>query len=220
MADLMARIRLGRDRGVAALSKAGAFEPVHRGLIESVAIGPEDNVVLLGGHDLRPAMLIAPRCRLLTVLEDMPDAALIEREADLRGKGLRNVNFKWWRSGTIPTPQGTADCIISLNFIFRTKDPATAFRDLVFTSHHGCRLAICEPSSSLDGRTVRKYSREADLSMGDHRALVVWSKSAAAHRSFSREGLSSLMQQSGMKQVHVKDVLHGLALMATAVVEF
>lgn len=219
--DLVTRVRLGRDRGAGPpLAGAGVFEPAYMTAVEAAGTEAGDNVVLLGGHDLRLARWLAPRCRMLTVLEDLPDARLAALERQLRGEGLENVQCRWWRTGTIPTPQGTADRVISVNYLYRSKSPAQALRDVVFTSHHGCRVVLCEPSTSLDGRTARKYSREAELSMENHRALVAYARSAGLLRRFSREGLEALLAGAGMKEIQHREVLHGLALLATARVEF
>ena len=218
--DMLARVRLGRYRGAEPMGRAGIFAQAYRQAVEEAAPGPEDNVVLLGAHDTRPLDWISAACRSLTVLDDLSEAQMAALEGEARSRGMRNVQYKWWRTGTIPTPQGTADRIISLDFLYRSIDPATVIRDLIFTSHHGCRLVLCEPSASLDGRTARKYSREAELDMPDHQALVAYAKSAMALRRFTREGLDRLLQGSGLREVRIREALHGLALCASARVEF
>lgn len=220
VADLVARFRLGRDRGSQPLARAGIFEKAYHEALRATEAGPEDNVTLLGGHDLRPVRWLAPRCRMLDVLEDHPEDRLAALERQMKSEGLHNVRFRWWRTGTIPIPQGTADCVISVNFLYRAKRPAQVLKDVVFASHHGCRVVLCEPSTSLDGRTARKYSREAELSAEDHGALVAYARGAVLLRRFSREGLEALMAGAGLKRIQIREVLHGLALAADATVEF
>lgn len=218
--DLLTRFRLGRDRGARPVAGAGIFHKAFQDAVEPAGPGPGDNVVLLGGHDMGLVRWLAPRCRVLSVLEDLPDRELAAREREVGNEGIENVRFRWWRTGTIPTPQGTADRVISANYLYRAKSPAQTLRDIVFTSHHGCKVILCEPSVSLDGRTARKYSREAGLSAKDHDALVAYARSAGLLRRFSREGLESLLAAAGMRSIQLREVLHGLALAATASVEF
>jgi hypothetical protein len=218
-ADLVSRLRLGPSRGAEALAEAPILGQVLREAVEMAEIGPEDNVLLLGGHDQRPIPWIASRCRTLTVLEDLPDERLAALETEGRAKGLENVRLRYWRTGSIAAPQGTADRVLSLNFLYRCLDPEVVCYELTWASHHGCLVVLCEPSASLDDRTARKYSREADLSAEDHRALIRYAKIATIQRRFTHEGLTALMTRQGIKDVEVRELLHGLVLAATGRVE-
>lgn len=218
--DLIARVRLGRERGLSLLAGAGLFEEVFREAVDPGRIGDEDNVILLGGIDERPVLDLAPRCRMLEVMEDLPEDRLASLEAGFKARGHENVRVRHWRSGDIPVPQGTTDCVISMNFLYRCKDPAAAFKDIAYASHHGCRIIVIEPAASLDDRTARKYSREAELSMEDHEALVSYARSACALRRFTREGLEAMMTGAGLRDVKIREALHGLVLAAQARMEY
>jgi hypothetical protein len=217
-AEIAARIRLGRSRGLAAAGAAPLFEPVARAAAEWAAVAPDDNVLLLGAADLRPVPLIAPRCRQLLVVDDLAEDDLTRLEDEQRAAGRANVRFQWGRANVIPAPQYTTDRLVALNYVFRAREPEIVVRQMHFVSRHGSTIVCCEPSASLDGRTARKYSREAGLSMEDHRALVAYARAAAAHRAFTREGLSALLSRAGMKDVEIRELLHGLVLMARGVV--
>lgn len=220
VAGLLARVRERRARRDATMSSSRLIGRVHEEACGKLTVGPEDNVLLLGAADLRPAGRIAPLCRALTVLDDLPEGRMTALGAGPGFAGRENVRFRHWRSGGIPVPQGTTDRILSLGFLYRARDPRAIAMELVWASHHGCTLALCEPSASLDDRTARKYSREAELSMQDHEALLAYTRSATSLRRFSREGFVSLLGRAGMKSVEVGELLHGLFLLATARVEF
>ncbi|HXI03174.1 MAG TPA: hypothetical protein VNI57_08345 [Candidatus Saccharimonadales bacterium] len=219
VASLVARVRLGRGLGADCPATAGFFEKILRDAVSVAAAGSEDNVLQLG-VETRTLPWLSPVCRQVTVLDDFSEADLVRLEAQARTQGLGNVQFKWWSTGAIAAPQGTADRVLAVNFLYRSRDPEAACREIVWASHHACRVIVCEPSASLDDRTARKYSREADLDMRDHRALVAYARSAAVLRRFSREGLTALLTRSGMTGVEVREELHGLVLLAVARVEF
>lgn len=219
VADLSVRLRMGRQRGLDRLGRASIFEPVLREVVSMADVQEEDNVVLLGAADTRPAEWLAPACRRLTVVDDLPDDRLREMERGLHQRGHRNVGFQWGRAGNISTPQYTNEKVVCVNFLFRARDPGLTVKQIFITSRHGARAVICEPSASLETRTARKYSREAQLSMEDHRALVGFARAAAAHRGFTREGMESMMARSGFVDVEIRDLLHGLVVAARGTVK-
>ena len=215
---MTAKVRLGRDRGLKPLAASAVFEPVLRTVVDWADVQPDDNVVLLGASDLRPIPWIAPKCRQLVVVDDLPEEILTRLGEEHRARGFNSVRFQWGRANVIPTPQYTTDQIFSINYVYRSRHPFVVVRQMHYTSRHGTTVIVCEPSASLDSRTARKYSREAELSMEDHRALVGYARSAAAHRGFTREGLTALMARVGISGVEVKELLHGLVLAARGVV--
>lgn len=217
-ADIAARVRLGRRRGLAPLASTGLLDPVLREVVEMAEIRDDDNVVILGSSDLRMIPWIAPRCRRLLFVDDLPDDDLSRMEAEQQGAGFRNVRFQWGRANVIPAPQYTTDRVISLNYVFRSRHPQAVVRQMHATSRHGSIIVCCEPSASLDSRTARKYSREAELPMEEHHALVAYARSAAAHRGFTREGMTALFSRSGVQEIEIREILHGLVLAARGVV--
>jgi hypothetical protein len=220
LADLAARARLGKHRGLEAPGRAKLFEEVTREAVSMLESRPDDNVVLLGAADLRPIPLLAGRCRQLVVVDDLPEEDLSGLGEQHAARGESRVRFQWGRANVIPTPQYTTDRILSLNYVYRSRHPYVVLRQMHYTSRHGSIVVCCEPSSSLDARTARKYSREAELSMEDHRALIAYARSAAIHRQFTREGLKSLMESVGIVDVEVRELLHGLVLAARGAVKF
>lgn len=208
------RLRLGRGGGLRPLASARLFEPILREVVEMASLTADDNTVLLGAADLRPIPWIAPRCRQLLVVDDLPDPELSRMEKGENGRGVRNVRFQWGTAAGIAAPQYTTDRLISLNFLFRARDPRLAIRQILFTCRHDAIVVCCEPSASLDSRTARKFSREAELSMEEHRALVAYSRAAAAHRGFTREGLTALLSEGGLKEIEIREMLHGLVVAA------
>jgi len=214
LAEMAARARLGRDRGLSPLAAAPLFGPVLKAASEMAGILPDDNVVILGASDLRPAPWIAPACRRLMIVDDLPEQTLTRLEEDQRSRGLDNVRFQWGRARVIPTPQYTTDRILSINYLFRSRDPAVVIRQMHWTCRHGSTVVCCEPSASLNARTARKYSREAELPMEDHRALVSYARAAAAFRGFTSEGLGALLAGAGIQDIEVRELLHGLVLAA------
>lgn len=220
VAGLLARLREGRGRRDATMSTSQLLGRVHEDAAGRIPIGPEDNVLLLGAGDLRPVERIASACRALMILDDLPEGRMTALGAEPRFRAFQNIRFRQWRSGGIPAPQGTMDRILSLSYLYRSRDALAVAGELVWSGHHGCAVVVCEPSATLDDRTARKYSREAELSMEEHAALLAYTRSATSMRRFSREGLASLLTRSGMKDVEVGELLHGLILVATARVEF
>ena len=218
VADLTARLRLGRGRGLAPLAASRLFEPPLRETIEMADIRTDDNVVVLGSADLRLIPWVAPRCRQLMFVDDLPDDDLARMESEQLGAGYSNVKFQWGRANVIPTPQYTNDRVISINYVYRSRHPFPVVRQMYTTSRHGSLIVCCEPSSSLDSRTARKYSREASLSMEDHRALIAYARTARVHRGFTREGVASLLSRAGIQEVEIRELLHGLVLAARGVV--
>jgi len=152
------------------------------------------------------------------VVDDLPDEELARLEREQHAGGLTNVRFQWGRSNVIPTPQYTTDRVISLNYVYRSRHPFLVVRQMHTTSRHGSMIVCCEPSSSLDSRTARKYSREAGLSMPDHRALVAYARTARAHRGFTRDGLRDLLGKAGVQEIAVRELLHGLVIAAKGIV--
>jgi hypothetical protein len=219
-ADVAARVRLGRRRGLALLASSRLFEAVVEEVVEMAGVREDDNVVLLGSDDLRLIPRISPTCRQIVVVDDRSDDDLSAMESKQRDAGRENVKFQWGRASQIPTPQYTTDRIISLNYVYRSRHPFPVVRQMHTTSRHGSTVVCCEPSSSLDLRTARKYSREAGLSMDDHRALVAYARSAVAHRGFTREGIKGLMASVGIQDVEVRELLHGLVLAARGSVRY
>ena len=214
----LAGIRTGRWRGLEPLARAAIFEPVLKEVVAMAEIRREDNVALLGAADLRPVPWIAPGCRELIVVDDLPEAALASLQAEHRAKGAGNVRFLWGPAERLPVPQYTVDRVLSVNHLFRARDPRVAAAQIGFVGRHGTTIVCCEPSASLDSRTARKYSREADLGMEEHRALIAYARSAGAWRSFTREGLASLLEEAGAEGVRVRDLMHGLVVAATATI--
>ncbi|MBI3449543.1 MAG: hypothetical protein HY049_11595 [Acidobacteria bacterium] len=218
LADMSVRVRLGRARGLAALAASPVFEPVLREVVEMAGVGADDNVVVLGSADLRMIPWIAPRCRQLMVVDDLSEDDLARLEREQHARGLTNVRFQWGRSNVIPTPQYTNDRVISVNYVYRSRHPLLVVRQMHTTSRHGSTIVCCEPSSSLDSRTARKYSREAGLSMEDHRGLVAYARTARAHRAFTRDGLRDLLARAGVQEISVREPMHGLVIAAKGVV--
>jgi len=219
VADAAARIRLGRGRGLGLLAASRLFEPVLRETIEMADIRSDDNVVVLGSADLRLIPWVAPRCRQLMFVDDLPDDDLERMEAAQQRAGHANVKFQWGRANVIPTPQYTNDRVISVNYVYRSRHPFLVVRQMHTTSRHGSIVVCCEPSASLDSRTARKFSREARLSMDDHRALVAYARTARVHRGFTREGMTALLSRVGIQEVEIRELLHGLVLAARGLVK-
>jgi len=218
-AEWLARTRLGRTRGLEKVAGAGLFEPVFESLVDLAKIGPEDNVLVLGATEpLVP--LVAPRCLRLTLAEDLTDEELARLERKHEGYGPRKVQFMRGKGGVVPSPQGTVDRILAFGWLYRARVTEAVMKAVEWVSHHGCRVFFCEPSASLDARTARKYSREAELSMRDHEALLAFAKSALAHRRFTPDGLRAMFEGAGMKEVRVGEMLHGLLLTASGTFEF
>lgn len=217
--DWLARMRLGRTRGLEKVVGAGLFGPVLERMVDLAEIGPEDNVLVLGATEpLVP--LVAPRCLRLTLAEDLGDEDLAALEAKHASWGPRKVQFMRGKGGVIPSPQGTVDKILSFGWLYRARVTEAVMRAVQWVSHHGCRVFFSEPSASLDARTARKYSREAGLSMQDHEALLALARTALAHRGFTPEGLRAMCEKAEMKEVRVGEMLHGLVLTASGTFEF
>jgi hypothetical protein len=219
VADLAARVRLGRGRGLGPLAASRFFEPVLRETIDMADIRSDDNVVVLGSADQRFIPWVASRCRQLMFVDDLPDDDLARMETEQLRAGRQNVKFQWGRANVIPTPQYTNDRVISLNYVYRSRHPFLVVRQMHTTSRHGSIVVCCEPSTSLDSRTARKYSREARLPMDDHRALVAYARTVGVHRGFTREGITALFSRVGVREVEVRELLHGLVLVARGVVK-
>jgi len=220
VADMAARVRFGRGRGLALLAASRVFEPVLEEVAGMAGVQGDDNVVVLGSADLRMIPWISPKCRQLMFVDDRSEDDLARMEAEQRNAGRENVKFQWGRANVIPTPQYTTDRIISVNYVYRARQPFVVVRQMQITSRHGSIVVCCEPSASLDLRTARKYSREARLSMEDHRALVAYARSTLAHRGFTSEGLKGLMTAVGIQDVEVRELLHGLVLAARGFVRY
>src|SRR5262245_47301808 len=94
VAALGLRLRLGRGGGLRPVASAGLFEPVLKEVVEMAALRADDNTVLLGAADLRPVPWIAPKCRQLLVVDDLPDQDLTRMEEGEKGRGVRNVRFQ------------------------------------------------------------------------------------------------------------------------------
>jgi hypothetical protein len=101
IADLAARMRLGRGRGLGLLAASRLFEPVLRETMDMADIRSEDNVVVLGSADLRFIPWVAPRCRQLMFVDDLPDDHLGRMEAEQQRAGHANVRFQWGSAPTI-----------------------------------------------------------------------------------------------------------------------
>jgi hypothetical protein len=213
-AEMAAKIRFGRGRGLASIASSRLFEPVVREIVEMAGITEDDNVVVLGSADLRLVPWVAPRCRQLMFVDDLPDDDLARMETAQHGAGHGNVKFQWGRANVIPTPQYTTDRVIALNYLYRARHPFAVVRQMHVTSRHGSTVVCCEPSASLDSRTARKYSREAALEMDEHRALVAYARSVAAHRGFTREGMKGLLTKAGLQEIELRELLHGLVIAA------
>jgi len=212
VADMAARMRFGRGRGLGLLAGSRLFEPVLKEVVGLAGIRDDDNVVVLGASDRRIIQPVASRCRQIMFVDDLPDEELSRMEAEEHAAGRANVKFQWGRANVIPTPQYTTDRLISLNYLYRSRHPFVVARQMHTTSRHDSTIVCCEPSASLDLRTARKYSRETSLPMDEHRALVAYARSAAAHRGFTREGLTGLMGRVGIQDLEVREMLHGLVL--------
>ena len=218
--NLVCRVRYGRRRGLEKLAAAKVFEPVLDALITLAALKEDDNVLLLGVLDQRPVAAIAPACLRLTSVDDLDFPELNRMEEEWSAKGFKKVQFQQGSGARFPAPQGTIDKLIAINWMFRCPDPFTLMRNVEWVSHHDCKVVFCEPSVSLDQRTARKYSREAELSMEDHDALVRYAATAVAHRRFTREGLQAILSRWKIRDVQVTELLHGLVLAATGTVQF
>jgi len=172
------------------------------------AVEADDNVVVLGSADLRLIPWIAPRCRQLLVVDDLPDEELARLEREQHAGGLTNVRFQWGRSNVIPTPQYTTDRVISLNYVYRSRHPFLVVRQMHTTSRPRVVLnrPACEPSSSLDSRTARKYSAKPGCRC---RITARWWRTRARPAPTAgspRDGLRDLLGKAGVQEIAVREL--------------